>query len=172
METNVDAGPPEAGIATWLVELLVALALLLLGALIAWKSWQLGAGWRDDGPGAGYFPFYIALLVCVSSAVVGVHALSAGGRDRSVFVTFGQLRRVLTVLLPSLAFVAVTQFLGLYVGSLLFIAGFMAWVGHYGWGRSIAIGFAVAALAFLLFEVWFKVPLFKGTLDPLGFLPY
>lgn len=171
MQTDVDAGPPEAGIATWLVELLVALALLLLGAIVAWKSWQLGAVWRDDGPGAGYFPFYIAVLVCVSSAVVGARALT-GGRDRSVFVTFEQLRRVLTVLLPTLAFVVVTQFLGLYVGSLLFITGFMVWVGHYRWGRSLAIGFAVAALAFLLFEVWFKVPLFKGTLDPLRFLPY
>ncbi|HEX6019112.1 MAG TPA: tripartite tricarboxylate transporter TctB family protein [Burkholderiaceae bacterium] len=171
MQTDVDAGPTEAGIATWLVELLVALALLLLGAIVAWKSWQLGAVWRDDGPGAGYFPFYIAVLVCVSSAVVGARALT-GGRDRSVFVTFEQLRRVLTVLLPTLAFVVVTQFLGLYVGSLLFITGFMVWVGHYRWGRSLAIGFAVAALAFLLFEVWFKVPLFKGTLDPLRFLPY
>jgi hypothetical protein len=25
---------------------------------------------------------------------------------------------------------------------------------------------------FLMFEVWFKVPLFKGTLDPLSFLGY
>jgi len=171
MEPNVDAGLPEAGIATWLVELLVALALLLLGAVVAWKSWQLGAVWREDGPGAGYFPFYIALLVCISSAVVGARAL-AGERDRSLFVSYRQLRLVLTVLLPSLAFAAATQFLGLYVGSLLFISGFMVWVGHYGWGRSVAVGFVVAALAFLLFEVWFKVPLFKGSLDPLRFLPY
>lgn len=171
MEPNVDAGLPEAGIATWLVEGLVALALLLLGAVVAWKSWQLGAVWREDGPGAGYFPFYIALLVCISSAVVGARAL-VGERDRSMFVSYRQLRLVLTVLLPSLAFVVATQFLGLYVGSLLFITGFMVWVGHYRWGRSLAVGFAVTALAFLLFEVWFKVPLFKGSLDPLRFLPY
>ena len=43
---------PEPGIATWKVELFVALVLLAFGALIAFKSWELGAGWRDDGPGA------------------------------------------------------------------------------------------------------------------------
>ena len=162
---------PDAGVATWKVELSVALLLLLFGAVIAFKSWELGAGWRDDGPGAGYFPFYIGLLVCLGSAVVAVRALAAR-RDDSVFVTYAQLKLVFTVLVPSLAFVLVTQFLGLYVGSVLFIAGFMVWVGHYGWLRSVAIGFAVAALSFLMFEVWFKVPLFKGTLEPLRFLGY
>jgi hypothetical protein len=30
----------------------------------------------------------------------------------------------------------------------------------------------VNAVFFLMFEVWFKVPLYKGTLDPLRFLGY
>ena len=110
-----------------------SLALLLFGAVIAFKSWQLGAGWLDDGPGAGYFPFYIGVLVCVASLVTSVRALMASGRDDSVFVSNAQLKLVFTVLLPSLAFVLAAQFLGLYVGSFLFIAGFMVWVGHYAW---------------------------------------
>ena len=169
--TDADA-PDEKGVATWKVELFVSLALLAFGAVIAFKSWELGAGWRDDGPGAGYFPFYVGLLVCLASVVITVRALTANGRDDSVFVTYAQLKQVSIVLLPSLGFVVATQFLGLYVGALLFIAGFMKWVGHYGWGRSIGIAFAVAALSFLMFEVWFKVPLFKGSLEPLRFLGY
>ena len=34
----------------------------------------------------------------------------------------------------------------------------------------VSIGVMVAF--FLMFEVWFKVPLYKGTLDPLRFLGY
>ena len=30
----------------------------------------------------------------------------------------------------------------------------------------------VNAVFFLMFEVWFKVPLYKGTLEPLRFLGY
>jgi hypothetical protein len=172
MESNVTDSQPEEGVATWKVELFVSLALLLFGAVFAFKSWQLGAGWQDDGPGAGYFPFYIGVLVCVASAMVAARTLMAGRRDDSVFVSHAQLRLVFTVLLPSLAFVLAAQFLGLYVASFLFIAGFMVWVGHYGWARSVGIGFAVMAVTFLMFEVWFKVPLFKGTLEPLHFLGY
>jgi hypothetical protein len=160
----------EPGIAKRTVELVVALTLFALGALVAYKSWELGAGWRDDGPGAGYFPFYIALLICGSAGAVAVRAFN--DNDDEVFVTHAQLRQVLTVLLPSLAFVIAVQLVGLYVGSVLFIAGFMVWVGKYGWLKSAGISLAVMVLAFLMFEVWFKVPLFKGAYNLLGFLGY
>ncbi|HSB99891.1 MAG TPA: hypothetical protein VLE45_08245, partial [Burkholderiaceae bacterium] len=65
------AAPQEPGVSTRTVEAVVALLLFALGAVVAFNSWQLGAGWRDDGPGAGYFPFYIALLICTASAVIG-----------------------------------------------------------------------------------------------------
>ena len=80
--------------------------------------------------------------------------------------------RVLTVLLPMLAFVIGVQLLGIYVGSFLFIAGFMIWVGKYHWAKSAGISLAVMVIAFLMFEVWFKVPLFKGAFTPLRFLGY
>jgi Tripartite tricarboxylate transporter TctB family len=161
----------EAGITTRTVELVVALTLFALGALVAFKSWELGAGWRDDGPGAGYFPFYIALAICISSAVVAVRAFGAGD-DGAVFVSHAQLKLVMTVLWPTLAFVIAVQLIGLYIGSVLFIAGFMVWVGHYHWAKSIGIALAVMVIAFLMFEVWFKVPLFKGSFNLLSFLGY
>jgi len=167
---SIDEPGDPPGVATRTVELVVALVLFALGALVAYKSWQLGAGWLDDGPGAGYFPFYIALLICISSAVVALRAFKSERGE--VFATNAQLKLVLTVLLPSLAFVIAVQLIGIYVGSVLFIAGFMVWVGRYHWAKSVAIAVAVMVLAFLMFEVWFKVPLFKGAFNPLFFLGY
>jgi hypothetical protein len=168
---TVDPGS-EHGIQNWVIEAVVALGLFVLGAVVAYNSWLLGAGWREDGPGAGYFPFYIGLLICISSAVVGFGAIRHGRHGGKVFVTYHQLRRVLTVLLPTLGFVIGVQLVGLYVGSFLFIAGFMVWVGKYHWAKSTGIAFAVMAIAFLMFEVWFKVPLFKGAFNALRFLGY
>jgi hypothetical protein len=168
---STDDSHHRSGVATRTVELVVALTLFALGVLVAFKSWQLGAGWRDDGPGAGYFPFYIGLLICISSALVAVHAFMSTDQHE-VFVSHAQLRLVLTVLLPSLGFVVAVQLIGIYVGSVLFIAAFMVWVGKYHWAKSVAIAVAVMAIAFLMFEVWFKVPLFKGTYNPLQFLGY
>jgi hypothetical protein len=171
---NSDTADPgsEHGVQNWVIETIVALGLFVLGAVVAYNSWLLGAGWRDDGPGAGYFPFYIGMLICISSAVVGFGAIRHAARDRKVFVSHEQLKRVLTVLLPTLAFVVGVQLLGIYVGSFLFIAGFMIWVGKYHWAKSAGISLAVMAIAFLMFEVWFKVPLFKGAFNPLRFLGY
>jgi len=171
MQTD-EAVDDSHGVVTWKIELSVALCLLVLGAVVAFKSFQIGAGWQDDGPGSGYFPFYIGLFIVLASGAVAVRALAPATRNQEVFVTYKQLRLVLTVLLPALGFVLAVQFLGLYVGSMLFIGGFMVWVGGYSWLRGATVGFVVMALAFLMFEVWFKVPLFKGSLDPLRFLGY
>jgi hypothetical protein len=45
-------------------------------------------------------------------------------------------------------------------------------LGKYSWIKSVLIALAVNTLFFFMFEVWFKVPLFKGSLDPLHFLGY
>ena len=59
-----------------------------------------------------------------------------------------------------------------YVASAIYITLFMRLLGHYPWAKSAAIGVAVSASIFVMFEVWFKVPLFKGAVDPLAFLGY
>jgi Tripartite tricarboxylate transporter TctB family len=166
---NIEQGNDD-GVATWKVELAVAALLFALGALVAFKSWQLGAGWRDDGPGAGYFPFYIGVLICLSSAVVMAGVALGVTRSDKVFVTRSQLKLVTTVFWPSLAYVVLTQLIGIYVGSVLFIAGFMVVVGKYRWAKSAAIALIVMAAAYMTFEVWFKVPLYKGWVNPLFFL--
>jgi hypothetical protein len=171
MSSSSEARPAD-GIATWKVEAFVAACLVIIGAVIAYQSWKLGAGWREDGPGAGYFPFYIGVLIVIASATILGGAVLGSKRNTEAFVTNAQLKLVLTVLWPTIAFVVVTQLIGIYIGSLLFIAGFMVVIGHYSWSKSVLIALIVAALCFLLFEIWFKVPLYKGIFNPLSFLGY
>jgi len=62
--------------------------------------------------------------------------------------------------------------IGIYVAATVYIAVFMIWLGKYGWVKSILLGLAVSVVMFMMFEVWFKVPLFKGEYNPLNFLGY
>jgi hypothetical protein len=41
----------------------------------------------------------------------------------------------------------------------------MRWLGKYRWGLVAAVSFGVPALAYLMFEKWFLVPLPKGPLE-------
>jgi hypothetical protein len=45
-------------------------------------------------------------------------------------------------------------------------------LGNFSWLKSIVIALGVNVLFFMMFEVWFKVPLYKGAFNMLGFLGY
>jgi Tripartite tricarboxylate transporter TctB family len=170
MNEQSDAAPPASAASTWAVEAAVAVAIALIGAVIMFQSWKLGAGWTSDGPGAGYFPFYVALIMTVSGVGILIGALRK--RNTSAFVDREQLGRVISVLAPAIVYVLAVQFVGLYVASAVYIALFMIILGKFSWLRSVLAAVIVNIVFFLMFEVWFKVPLFKGSLNPLGFLGY
>ena len=173
----------EAGISTRTMEIVVALVLFALGALVVVDSYRLGSKWGADGPQSGYFPFYIGLLLCIASiatlaSVTFTHWRRGQAAGRAVaerlgqFVAWGQLKLVLSVLIPAFVYVIGVQLIGIYVASAVYIALFMRWLGRYSWLKSVVIGFVVSASIFAMFEIWFKVPLYKGAWDPLAFLGY
>ena len=162
----------RTGVPTFAIEAAVAALVVLLGAVVLFGSRKLGSGWTSDGPGAGYFPFYIGWILCISGAGIFYQSLFGKKRNTEIFVDSEQLHRVLTVLVPAAVFVGAIQLVGLYIASAIYIAGFMIFLGKYNKAKSIALGVVIAALLFLAFQVWFKVPLAKGYLDPLGFLGY
>jgi putative tricarboxylic transport membrane protein len=171
MEPN-ESGAERAGVATNVVEVVVAFLVLALGVLVITGSWQLGSGWTSDGPGSGYFPFYIGLILCISGIGTMYQAVFGKDKNTEIFVDGDQLKRVLSVLLPAVVYVLAVQFVGLYVASAIYIALFMVVLGKFSWIKSVIAALSVVVLFFFMFEVWFKVPLFKGMFDPLQFLGY
>jgi hypothetical protein len=167
-----DSEVPRQGVATYKVEAVVAFLILIFGITVAAGSWKLGAGWATDGPGAGYFPFYIGILLCIAGLGVMYQSLFGKNKDTDIFVDEVQLKRVLSIFVPACFYVLGVQFLGLYVASAVYIALFMIILGKFSALKSVTISLAVIVLFFFMFEVWFKVPLFKGSLDPLAFLGY
>ena len=160
------------GVATNVVEAVVAAILLVVGIVVIVESRRLGAGWTSDGPGTGYFPFYIGLIIVISSLGILYQALLSPNKNTKVFVDDQQLRRVWSVLIPAVFYVLAISLLGLYVASAIYIALFMVVLGKYSWLKAVIAALAINVLFFLMFEVWFKVPLFKGALDPLRALGY
>lgn len=162
----------RTGVPTYIVEAVVAGLVLIAGLVVIFGSRKLGSGWTSDGPGAGYFPFYIGLITAISGLGVLYQALLGKNRNTEIFVDSEQFKRVMSVLLPAAVYVLAIQVIGIYVASAIYIALFMVILGKYSWVRSVIVALAVAVLFFCLFEVWFKVPLFKGMVDPLSFLGY
>ncbi len=123
-----DNAPEEASLASnRVLEIVVALALLTVSAIIIYDSIRLGFGWVEgQGPAAGYFPFYIACVLGIASLAILVKAVLGNSDElKESFVSRVAFGRVLTVLLPAIVYVAAIQYIGLYVASALFILIFM-----------------------------------------------
>ena len=144
-------------------DLTTALILMAGGLLVIWDSLRLGIGWGSDGPQSGFFPFWLAVFLLGACAVI---AAQAWWRVTGTpFVTREQLRPVLTTLLPSVGFVVLVQWLGLYVATALFLGFYMRWIGRYGWVPVLLLGVLFPVVTFLVFEKWFLVPMPKGPLE-------
>ena len=147
------------------MNVVVAALLMIVAGVVVMDSLRLGIGWTAEGPASGYFPFYIGLILALAS---GVNLLQALRTDSlRTFVTKPAFRRVLAVLLPLVGYVFVLGYVGIYVASAAYIALFMWRFGQYSLGKGAVVGIAVAIALFLMFEVWFLVPLPKGPLESL-----
>ena len=149
------------------IEVVVYLLLLALALLLGFDNWRSGMGWAKDGPQSGYLPFYL----CVILAGASLYGLGVAFRKRTdfarTFVTRDQLRRVTQVFVPTLLFCLAMQWLGLYVASFLLVAGFMRFIGHIAWWKSLLTSFLFAFIMFATFDVAFDVIMPKGPIEAL-----
>jgi hypothetical protein len=160
---------PPASLSARGPELGVAAVLVVLAVLVISDSLRVGIGWADDGPKAGYFPFYIGLML--GGAGIGIFATewSVGAGRHQVFAEHQQLRQVVAVFVPTLVYVGLIAPLGIYLASALLIGWFMRRHGGYSVAPTLAVAIGTPLTFFLVFERWFLVPLPKGPIEHLLF---
>ena len=154
------------------MDIITAILFLVFGITVMVGSLKLGASWGADGPEAGYFPFYISLIILLSSAVTLYQAAIVNKKKKTEsFVEREPLKQVMAVLIPAIVFVLGVQLIGIYVSSALYIAIFMVWLGKYAIWKAVAVSIGVSIVLYLMFEFWFQVPLPHGSwINPLEFV--
>ena len=149
------------------VEMVVYVLLLALAFVLGFDNWRSGMGWAKDGPQSGYLPFYLCVILAGASLFgLGVAFLNRTGGAKT-FVTRDQLRRVLQVFIPTFIFCVLMQWLGLYIASLLLVAGFMRFIGRIAWWKSLLTSFVFVMIMFCTFDVAFDVIMPKGPVEAL-----
>ena len=154
------------------MDIITAVLFLAFGLTVMIGSLKLGASWGADGPEAGYFPFYISLIILLSSTVTLYQAAIVNKKKKTeLFVEKEPFKQVMAVLLPAAVFVLGVQLIGIYVSSALYIAIFMVWLGKYPIWKAVAVSIGVSVALYLMFEFWFQVPLPHGSwINPLEFV--
>ena len=153
-----ETGPTHRG-----AETAVCLLMVVFGIIVIMGSLQVGINWGVEGPKAGFFPFYLGVIIIGSSIFNLLQNMSTDGRK--IFASWGQLRQVLSVVVPTAIYVLVITIVGIYLSSMVLIAVFMKWLGRYPWLLVLAIAIGVPVIFYLMFERWFLVPLPKGPIE-------
>jgi hypothetical protein len=150
-------------ISRFAMEVVVALAICVAGLVVVVGATEFGVRWSDAGPEPGYFPFYVGLLLIFGGLGALVQAVIA--RPDAVFLDRVQLGRLVSFFVPMTVFVIISVLLGLYVGTGVYLLLVMRFQGGYRWPFSLAISLGTVLFFFVIFELWFKVPLLKGPLE-------
>ena len=159
--------PRSAWLTYQAAEKIVAVTIFLVGVIMMREGHRIGIGWASDGPQAGYFPFRTGAIISISSVVVFLRALFRKDRNNELFVSWDRFKLVLCVLIPAILYVLVTQFIGIYVASALFIGGFMRTMAGFSWLKIILVSIGISLMLFWMFDIQFMVPLPKGPLESL-----
>ena len=146
------------------IEMGVAATTFLFGVIVIVGALYAGINWGIEGPRAGFFPFYIGLFILLSS-VVNFARIFPEVRADKLFAQWGELRSVVSVVIPIAIYVGLVPFLGIYVASIFLMAIFMKWLGRFGWLLTLVLAIGVPIATFIIFERWFLIPLPKGSVE-------
>jgi hypothetical protein len=163
MHDNQPEGPRLVSNQT--MEIVTAILFLTASAVVITDALRLGISWNFDGPAGGYFPFYIAVVMAVSSLINLFTAFANKESGQETFVSRAAAGKVLLVLVPLTIYIFTIQFIGLYIASAIYITAFMWWFGGYPVWKAVPVGAGVSFALFMLFEVWFLTPLPKGPVE-------
>lgn len=146
-------------------DIVVAAILMTIGLLVAYDALRLGAGWGLEGPKAGFFPILMAILVVggcifiIRQAVTGKSSV----KGEKPFVPPGGLKPVLTVVLPALGMVIVTEIVGLYLAAMIYLAAYIRLVGKFRWRTVLLVSIPIPLIFYVVFEKIFLIPLPMGS---------
>jgi putative tricarboxylic transport membrane protein len=149
----------KPGPAHKLVEAGITLLITLFGVIVIVGSVKAGINWGAEGPRAGFFPFYIGIFIVVASAINLWNGLREDNDE--LFAEWGQLRQVMSVVIPTAIYVGAMPFTGLYVASIIFIG----WFSKYPWITVLAVALGMPIVTYFIFERYFLVPLPKGPIE-------
>jgi len=156
----------NALVSRFAMEVVAALAVVAFGATAIWGAADHDIGWSEAGPGSGYMPFYVGVLIVAGGLGILVQTLAARrGLAAAAFVTRAQLRRIAGFALPLVLYVGASALVGLYVASVVYLFAVMAVQGRYRLWLAGLVSLGTAAFFFVLFEWWFRVPLLKGPVE-------
>lgn len=142
------------------VDRVLGLGAVCLAAPVLLVSWSYGVG-RFTAPGAGFWPFYVALAMLALAASLILHP-GAGAARAAAGSRWGKFGIGLATLV---FYVIALEPLGYLCTTTGLLLAQLRWVEGRTWRGSILTAVAAAGVSLLVFRALLRVPLPLGVLS-------
>jgi len=139
-------------------------ALLALGVAFSAGALTHYAYWGENGPGPAFLPFWLGLSMALLATILLVGAIRSAEAGDPWLPRGDGLRRLLLVFGISVAFVSLLNVLGMVLGTVLFLVVLLRGLDRHPWHVTVPVALAVAAVNYLIFTYWLRVPMPIGLL--------
>jgi hypothetical protein len=130
--------------------------LALFSMYLMWKSTELSVGYiSGQGPGGGFWPFWLALgmlLSCVASAWKWWRAKSPFSQSDEPFLDSFGWRTLLHVGGSVVVFVALISVVSMYGAVAIFLFYYLRFLGRHSWFLTLTMSLLLPAGMFFFFE--------------------
>ena len=139
-------------------------ALLALAVAFSAGALKHYSYWGPSGPGPGFLPFWLGLVMAVLATMLLVGAMRSREPGEPWLPRGEGLKRLALVLGATIALVALLNVVGMVVGTVLFMILLVRLLDRTAWPLTLAVAFGTAGINFLVFSFWLKVPMPVGVL--------
>ena len=143
----------------------VTAALLLAFAVAfsvgALKQYQW---WGSGGPGPAFMPFWLGLVMALLALWLLIRSWKQQHPGEAWLPRGEGLRDMLVVLAATVAFVVLLKVTGMIIGTALYLAFLVRYLGRHRWWVTFAIALAAAGFNWLVFVHWLRVPMPEGMI--------
>lgn len=155
-------------------EIITAGIMALFSIYLMVKSSELEIGYiRGEGPGGGFWPFWLSAIMLVCTGLIAVNWLrrtSPPSQSTEPMIDDYGVKMLMLVGGGLAAFIGLVYVVGMYGATLLFLIYYIRFLGRHSWLVTLLIAVGVPVFLFFFFDVSMRLILPKGYLEPL-FLP-
>ena len=141
-------------------------AAVLLALAVAYTATAAGryTYWTATGPGSGFFPFWLGLVLAALSILLLASAVRRPDPGPAWLPKGHGAARFVVVVVVTALFIALLPLLGMAVGTAVFLGVLLRMLEGHSWRTTAAVAGGAAVANWAVFVLWLRVPFPVGML--------
>ena len=139
---------------------ITGIILLIFSGFVIEESWKMPQR-GDFGPGMGFLPLWLGMLMAILSIFLIVNAWRRAGdpTKKAIFPGRRALVTILVVLVALAVYIALLKVLGFLVSTILLNTFLMGGVMRERWKMTLLVALTTSVVLYMIFQVFLEVNL-------------